>query len=179
MTKVFLCAAAVVAVWAGVARAQTPPETPESLRQVYACADISEDAARLACFDQSIGRLRAAESAGQVVAVDRTQMQSIERDAFGFSLPSIANILTRRGNDDANSESAAVERIEMEVARVSSRLDGRHSFVMTNGQVWTQVQPDSASNVRPGDSIAIRRAALGSYMLSPERGAAHRVRREE
>lgn len=179
MARVFVSAAFAAVLWASAAQAQTTPETPETLRQVYACADISEDAARLACYDQSIGRLRAAESEGQVVAVDRAQMQTIERDAFGFSLPSIANILTRRGNNDGDADRDIVERIEMEVARVASRLDGRHSFVMTNGQSWIQIQPNSASNVRPGDTITIRRAALGSYMLSPERGAAHRVRREE
>lgn len=148
--------------------------SPSALRDVYACASITDGTQRLACYDAAVGHLQQAESQGRVVTVDSDQVATLERESFGFSLPSIGALLRR--NPTATPQ---VDRVEMQVERIVSHLDGTHSFVMTNGQVWTQIEPASANNVEPGDSIAIRRATLGSFMLSPESGRAHRVRRTE
>ncbi len=164
--------ALVVAAFLGGAEAvaQTPATTP--LSQIYACADQTDDAARLQCYDQAAAQLRAAEQTGQVLAVDREQVAALERESFGFQLPSLSSMLP-----NFNGAPQQIERVETQVERVLSLADGRHTFVLANGQSWTQIEPRSVSNVRAGDSIAIRRAALGSFMLSPEHGAAHRVRR--
>ncbi len=159
------------------AAAQTPAEnTPEVLSAAYRCVEIAEDAARLDCYDRAINRLRQAETQGQIVAVDRAQAATIERDAFGFHLPSLATLIPGFGGTEGAQ--ADIANVEMEVARVVELANGRHRFVMTNGQIWTQVDPQSVRNVRPGDTITVRRAALGSFMLSPRHGAAHRIRRE-
>jgi hypothetical protein len=169
-------AALVTATWIGAAQAQEPAAPPEALTDVYACAATADDAARLACYDSAVGRLRAAEEEGRVVAVDREQVAILERDSFGFSLPSLGSLLPRR--HDA-SPPAALERIELRIARITRRADGRHHIVMENGQTWAQIEPQSVSNLEVGDTITIRRASLGSFMLSPQHGAAHRVRRVE
>lgn len=153
----------------GEAAAQRPA-TP--LSPIYACANQTDDAARLQCYDQAVTQLRAAEQTGQVLAVDREQVAALERESFGFQLPSLSSMLP-----NFNGAPQQIERVETQVERVLSLADGRHTFVLANGQSWTQIEPRSASNVRAGDTIAIRRATLGSFMLSPERGAAHRVRR--
>lgn len=154
--------------------AQTESAPPQVLAGVYACANLAGEAERLACYDEAVGRLQQAESQGRIVAVDRDQVATIERDSFGFRLPSIASIL-RRGQPEQDQ----IERVETQVVRVVTYINGRHSFVMANGQTWTQIEAQSASNVDEGDTIVIRRAALGSYMLSPQHGRAHRVRRAE
>jgi hypothetical protein len=170
-------ALALVLLTALPASAQpTAQATPEALAAAYRCAEITEDGARLACYDQAVGRLRQAESQGQIVAVDRAQAATIERDAFGFNLPSLASLIPSFGGGDGVQNE--IENVEMTVERVVERANGRHSFVMSNGQTWAQIEPQSARNVRPGDVIRVRRAALGSFMLSPTHGAAHRVRRE-
>lgn len=159
---------------ASAASAQTEPPRPEPLVGVYACAATENDAERLACYDAAVGRMRQAETEGQFVAVDRQQVEAMRRESFGFALPNVANLFSRGGGGEE-----ALDRLEFQVERVSARADGRHIFVMSDGQRWSQVEPRSASNVRAGDTVTVRRAALGSYMLSPERGgAAHRVRRE-
>ncbi len=163
---VLLCAQAVSAQTAA-------PPTPEALASVYRCAEVQEDAARLACYDEAVGRLRQAETEGQIVALDRARVATLRRESFGFSLPNFARMIPNLG-----ARADEVERVEMQVDRIFGHADGRHSFVMTNGQTWTQVVSESASNVRPGDTVTIRQAALGSFMMSPQRGAAHRVRRE-
>jgi hypothetical protein len=169
----------LMVVLCGSASAQpapATPSTPEALSAVYQCAGISADRERLSCFDAAVGHLRQAESQGQVVAVDRQQVANIEHEGFGFSLPSLGRLLPHFGG---GGSSQAIERMEMQVERISAAAEGRARFVMSNGQSWIQVEPQRTYNVRAGDTVTIRRAALGSFMLiSPRGGAAHRVRRE-
>ncbi|MBY0562601.1 MAG: hypothetical protein K2P58_00345 [Hyphomonadaceae bacterium] len=169
-----ICVFAVAAI--SLAWAQSEP--PNTVRQVLECAAISDDAARLTCYDRGSVQLRDADASGRLVCVDQQHVAALEREAFGFRLPSLSGVFSSR-EDDGGVPRETLERIEMEVARVVRHLDGRHSYVMTNGQTWTQVEPGSSGNVRPGDRIAVRRAAFNSYMLSPARGSAHRVRRQE
>ena len=160
---------------AGLAFAQTetnPQPSAPALQDVYRCADIQEDAARLQCYDTAVGRLHQQEQAGQVVALDRTQANQMQREAFGFTLPSLSNLLPRLGTED-------VERVEVQVESIAPFAPGRSVFVLSNGQRWAQVESHSIRGIRPGDTVTIRRAALGSYMLLPEHGAGYRVHRED
>jgi hypothetical protein len=169
----FLALAAAICVF-GAATSALAQTTPQAMTDVYACAQVAGDAERLACFDRAVGLLREAENQGQLVAVDRGQAREIERDSFGFHLPSISRLLP-----DLQGGSDEIDNVQMTVASVRRSQLGYHSFVMENGQVWTQVEPQSARNVRAGDTITINRAALGSFRLSSSRGGAgHRVRRE-
>ncbi len=154
-----------------------PSEGPDILNGVYACRDIAEDAARLACFDGAVGRLREAQTQGNFAAVDRGQVQEVQREGFGFNIGGLTRLLPRLGGGDAQSDD--LESVEVVVERVVERANGYHAFVMTNGAVWVQVVAERARNVRPGQTVRIRRAAVGSYMLSPGAGSAHRVRREQ
>lgn len=127
-----------------------------------ACRALPAAEARLACYDAI-----PVEPAGQA---DRAQRFEAERDTFGFDRARIA--------DRMQSQRARGVSVSMIVERVSERGDGSLMFVMTNGQRWVQDESAGLRNVRPGDEVLIRRAALGSYMLiSPRGGATHRVRR--
>jgi len=51
---------------------------------------------------------------------------------------------------------------------------------MSNGQVWVQIDDENARNAREGGAVTIRRASMGSYLMSVEAGGpAIRVRRQE
>lgn len=168
-----LCIAALAAALPVAALAQTGQPTPQVLTDVYACAQMQDDAQRLQCYDAAVGRLRQAESQGQVVAVDRAQAAEIERDSFGFHLPSLSRLLPNLEGGDRE-----IDNVQMTVAGVRVSPTGHHTFEMDNGQVWTQVEPQGARNVRPGDIVTIQRASLGSFRLVSSRGGAgHRVRR--
>jgi hypothetical protein len=162
-----------------------PDATPEALDRVYACAAIADSTERLACFDAAVGALRTADEAGNFVSVDREQVQELERDAFGFSLPSLPRLFGRGEENAANDQQEAgaglsVEEVELVVSRISMRGDGRAVFTMENGQRWVQVQSERVRNLREGDTVTIRRASLGSFMLAPsDGGGGYRVRREE
>lgn len=163
-------AVVIAAIGADTASAQAP--RPEELAQAYACRAATNEAERLACYDSAIDRMLAAEEGGDFVAVDRSRVGEVQSESFGFNLPSIADLMPRAGGD--------LQHLQLEVDRVVSLPDGRKLFVMTNGQRWIQVENESAHNVRAGDSVTVRRAALGTYLLTSERGGAgHRVRRQD
>ena len=164
----------VVAVaFASPVWAQTPPATAPVLNELYACAGITDAAGRLACYDGATARLRQAESQGQVAVVDRARAQELARESFGFQLPNLSRLLSGGGHDQP------VQNIQASVSRVMERPNGYHAFVLDNGQVWAQIEPQGVRNVRAGDSVRIQRATLGSFRLISSRGGAgHRVRRE-
>jgi len=178
---ILICAFFVAAPLA-LAQARELPSTPGQLAEVYRCAELAEDAGRLACYDAAIGRLKQAEQTGEFRAIDRAGVADVRREAFGFALPNLARILPfgRSGDEADTAIQEAAERQTFEVARVIERAHGYHAFVMTNGQVWAQVEAESARPMRPGTSVTVRRASLGSYMMVSERGGgAQRVRREQ
>lgn len=157
-----------------LASAQTPAQIPQALSDLHACAEIADEAQRLQCYDAAESRLRQAEIAGQVVAVDREQARELERDSFGFHLPSLSRLLPNLDGGDRE-----IDNVEMTVASVRADPHGYYSFTMENGQVWVQVEPRNARNVRAGDTVTIQLAAVGSFRLISERGGAgHRVRRQ-
>lgn len=160
---------------AAPATAQQPAPTPGVLDAVYACAGVAEEAARLACYDGAVGRMREAQTSGNLVAVDRAAAQEIEREAFGFSLPSLPRIFGRGGDGEGMAE---VAEMNLEIASVVHRRNLPSSFTMTNGQTWTQIDDENARNAREGGAVTIRRAAMNSFLMSVEAGGpAIRVRR--
>lgn len=159
---------------AGAASAQEQPAQPQVLDQVYACAQIQDQAQRLACYDGAVGRLREAQRTGDLVAVDRGQAETIQREGFGFSLPSLPRLFgrTERG------ELQQVEEVSAAITRVQRRGDGTVSFTLDNGQTWTQIDNESGRNVRDGGRVTIRRASFGSFLMHVDAGGpALRVRR--
>jgi hypothetical protein len=106
------------------------------------CAQTSESAARLACFDALVAQARQRQAAG-VVATPKPE-------EFG-----------RAPKADAS---------EMEVleSRIAGRFDGwrpGQRFTLANGQIW-QVSDDSSGVGDAQDPLVrIRRAALGSYRM--------------
>jgi len=65
---------------------------PDELQAIYSCKSISDPQERLACYDNSVGRFEAAEKSGAVVTVSKTAIEKVERDAFGFNIPSLPSL---------------------------------------------------------------------------------------
>lgn len=158
-----------------VAFAQETPRISATLAQVFACMEVASDADRLACYDAAIQRLHDSHARGEFVSVDQEQVAVMEREAFGFSLPSLPRLFPRERTvqDD-------VREVTTAVAALRIRLDGKAVITMANGQVWEQTDSTNSEQIRVGRAARIRRAALGSYVLSVEgASAALRVRRVE
>lgn len=74
------------------------------------------------------------------------------------------------GEEAAASAPAKIEpeTIRQKVVAVSRAPDGRLAITLDNAQTWRQVDTDH-TDIRPGDFVTIRSAALGSWLLVGER----------
>lgn len=59
-----------------------------------------------------------------------------------------------------------LKELTAKIRAVSGDPAARRSFILENGQVWRQVEPDSEFYVRPGDTVRISKALFGSYFMS-------------
>lgn len=154
--------------------AQAAPETrPALFSRLTDCRQLVDGAARLACYDAVTGELDRAEAKGDIVVVDREQARRVRSQAFGFSMPSLS--LFERGEPRE-----ALETVTGRLAVARKDGNGKWSVRLEDGAVWTQV--DSAIVMfqpRPGMEVKVRRAALGSYMLSMNGRPGFRARRVE
>lgn len=151
------------------AKRETPP-VPAEFTRVVACSSITDPAQRLACFDREVAAMNEAQRKGDLVAVDRSQIRKTRRSLFGLALPDLGVF----GDD---SDEAASE-ITTTLKRVSQTPDGKWIFDLAEGGRWLQLDSrEFIVDPKPGHSIRIRRAALGSYLANVNKQIAVRVRR--
>ncbi|MFN7179341.1 hypothetical protein [Hyphomonas sp.] len=163
---------------AGAAHAD-PSKAPTE--NVYACVSISEDSARLACFDAAVAELRTKEQSGQIQTIDVAQIKEIEKEAFGFSMPSLPALFNRSSSSaQAAPNAESIEEITAAVksARIQG-VTGRAIVVLENGQTWEQIDTTklNAMNLRKATQASVRKAALGSFMMKVDGSKAFRVKR--
>lgn len=65
---------------------------PDELNAIYACKAQLDPTLRLACFDTAVGRFEAAQTSGEVITVSKTQVEEVEKEAFGFNIPSLPSL---------------------------------------------------------------------------------------
>ncbi|MEQ1491679.1 MAG: hypothetical protein ABL932_14145 [Terricaulis sp.] len=181
--RIILAGLAFIALTGSVA-AQDQAPTPDVLSQVYSCRSITDETQRLACYDGAVGNLQSAQNSGNLVAVDRQRAQEVDREAFGFQLPSLSRIFGNSSSHSASNPAAprfeTVDNIQMQIASVTVRRNLPSTFRMTNGQVWVQIDNENARSVREGGSVTIERASMGSFLMHVDAGGpAIRVRRQQ
>lgn len=158
---------------AGPAAAKTQPlanaAPPKIFTDVLQCRTITDAAARLACFDQSVGTLAAAQQSKDLFIADKDAVQEARRGLFGFNLPKM-NIF---GDDDMEKD---VKAIESTLSAVIQGSKG-YIFVLKDGARW--MQTDSAYMDKPkiGSTIRISRGTFGSYFGAIGKNPGVRVER--
>lgn len=160
------CAAALPAA----AKDKAPPR-PVQIEELYACRDIADPAARLACFDREVGELSAADTAREITFTDRATAREARRGLFGFSFPKLGGIF---GGDEDE-----VKEIETVLRSASVDRSGKYTLVMEDGAVWVQI--DTTRLVRdpkPGQKVKIKAASMGSYFASIDGGRTIRMKRD-
>lgn len=167
-------ALAGLGIAASSAGAQPKPESRAAIVQrLMDCRKVSDDAGRLACFDQATAALDQAEAKGDVVIVDREQARQVRRQAFGFSLPSLSLFEKGETQEDLENVTGAVDS-----ARQNSA--GKWVIKLQDGAVWTQVDSNDLHRTpKAGMPVKVRQASMGSFLMSIDGGGAFRVRRVE
>jgi len=162
------------ALLAGQAAAQTKPEARSAvLQRLLDCRKVEGDAPRLACYDAAAGVMDQAEAKGDIVVVDREQARAVRRQGFGFNLPSLS--LFERGEKPDE-----IDRLSLKVTGVGRDGNGRWVITVEGGQVWRQVDTgDFTVTPREGMTANIRKASLGSYIMSIGGKAGVRMHRDQ
>jgi len=169
-------AGALAAVGMMVGGASPPQIRPEgraqALERLVECRKITDATQRLSCYDAAAAALDQAEAKGDIVVVDREQARKVRRQAFGFHVPSIT--LFERGEtpEEINTVTGTIDKVGRNGA-------AKWVFTLKDGGVWVQIDSNSLMlDPRPGQTVKIRRATLGSYLLTIN-GQAIRVHRAE
>lgn len=135
-----------------------PAVAQEGLQgRLVVCANIAEAAARHACFDALVPELKTSSEAS-------------------FGVTTKLSVLTAPSLETVKP--AEPDNVTLAVKSVTAASDGKLRFTMENGQVWKQVDTTQLRNVGKGPWTAqIRKASLGSFLLSLNDGRAVRVER--
>jgi hypothetical protein len=150
------------------------------IQQLFDCRTITDPTARLACFDRQVAAIEAAETARDIRIVDREELRETRRGLFGFSLGRLNIFGDGEDGADERSNPEAVQEIETTIRQFTRNDIGKLVFVLENGQRWVQTDTNTGGrSPRVGQTIRIRRAALGSFMASVEGRPGIRVRREQ
>lgn len=177
------------------ARAADTDKDP--LAALRKCRTISDPSRKAACYDTAMDALEADRAANKISIITGTQIEGLQRDAFGFNLPSLPRLRfghapgapgknalsdaqdAKAGKVLKKSKSGEVLRVAYTVSRVSTLPNGHKKIYLTDGQVWEQVGSDAPRfRGSPPYRVQIKKAALGSYLLAVEGSRrAVRVRR--
>ena len=174
VTRTALALSLLAALATTTAVAQPKGEARSAmLQKLVDCRKVTDEAARLACYDQATAALDQAEAKGDIVVVDREQARKVRRQAFGFSMPSITLFERGETQEDLENVSGVVA-----VARVNGA--GKWVIQLEDGAVWAQVDSHEFHKTpKAGMKVKIRQAALGSFLMSIDNGGAFRARRVE
>lgn len=83
----------------------------------------------------------------------------------------------KRARDPEQAKVQMPESITEKVTSVGHRPTGELVVTLANGQVWVQIESGSRAQVGVGQTVTIKKASLGSYLLVPPNRVATRVRR--
>ncbi|MFU8816711.1 MAG: hypothetical protein ACNA7W_15290 [Pseudomonadales bacterium] len=139
---------------------------------VHRCALVEDMQDRLECFAALERSLNVAEESA---------LAGSAGSAGSAGEPQV--LLAPTGADGSESESRSVAGSQQQPALIRSaiiklqqRPRGEYVFSLANGEVWTQVQPQSLPFAE-GATVEIRRTTFGSHLLSQDSGRSTRVRR--
>ena len=157
----------------GQARNEAPAR-PALFEALVRCRAITEDAARLTCFDAATAALQAAAERRDVVVVDRGQVRESRRRLFGLALPRLP--IFGGGDDDDEEEISSIESSIISAHQVEY---GRWMVRLEDGSTWVQTDNNLiAGRPRSGQPVRVNRGALGSYMMRVNGQPGVRVRRQ-
>ena len=140
---------------AASAQAQPPPR-PELLQELVECRGITDDALRLACYDEKVAKFDTAETSGDLLVADREVVIKAREEIFGLS---VSDNPLFTGRDGQN-----LDEITSVIKSVSSGSSGKYIITLENGSIWQQTEiRTTRRGPRKGDEIVISRGPLGSF----------------
>ena len=180
------------AILAACATGGALADDPNGLTQ---CSSIANTAERLACYDKLAGRAPAkslpsspaavAPAAAPVSAAPAASAPAAAAPAAATPVPAgasnandfgLSKVQKERADGAASSPPAQIKSITVRVTGFRKGPSGRPRVLFDNGQTW-EYEEDGDYLLAIGDSVTIRRASLGSFLLVTPSKLVHRVRR--
>lgn len=140
---------------------------------LQSCRTEQDDAERLACYDREIETRRqpptisAPAQAAMPAAASLTAEQR-----FGYE-----DVRDHERRDEGADGTRALEELVAKVAGIAKRPDGAILITLENGQVWRQSTSEPYFRLGVGDTVKIKPAALGSFLLYGNSRRSIRVKR--
>ncbi len=178
---VLVMGACLIAGAAGAAgkggKGPTKAQRAEVLQSIVDCRPLTDEQARLKCYDAAAARLDEAEAAGQVVVIDKVKAREVRREIFGLTLPSLDIFAASGGKADVKGEDD--DKLVSAVKSAAHLGDGRWQFELETGAVWRTLEPvELPGTPRPGSKVEVRKASLGSFMMKVEGQPGFKVHRD-
>jgi hypothetical protein len=154
-----VAAAAILAPAALPAKSSKPRPRPEAFEALVRCRALTDDSARLKCFDAAAATLQQAAENRDLVMVDRKTIQETKRGLFGLDVPD----LNPFGGDDGVEEIKSIEGV---VRSAQQDGDGRWVITLEDNSTWAQTDnyPFAVAPKR-GHKVKVVKASMGSYMM--------------
>lgn len=153
---------------------------------VRACMSESDATQRLACFDRESARLTqesapvarqaapppppapaaaataAPAAAATAAATTAAAAAQSPEDRFGYR----GTIARAEVDKKEAEERQQFEQLTAKVSELGTLAHGELLLTLDNGQVWQQKSGERAMRIKVGDDVTIRRASLGSFLLT-------------
>lgn len=168
-----LLTAMTFAIRSGPAFAQVEAPDRRFVDTLLRCREQREAAARLACFDERSAALAQAKNQGDVVVVERAEVQRTRRSLFGLALPRMPFLEAPK----KDSASPPPELLETKLVRAADAPNGYVQLVLEEGGIWRTTDPWSGSLPRPGVPVVVKRGNLGSFTVRVGGGRYYRAER--
>ena len=186
-----------MAILAACAAGGALADDPNGLTQ---CSSIANTAERLACYDKLAGRAPAKSlpsspaavapaaapvSAAPAASAPAAAAPAAAAPAAATPVPAgasnandfgLSKVQKERADGAASSPPAQIKSITVRVTGFRKGPSGRPRVLFDNGQTW-EYEEDGDYLLAIGDSVTIRRASLGSFLLVTPSKLVHRVRR--
>jgi len=174
-TNLAVVTAVMAIVAGGPAQGAPQPQSqarPEIFSKLLDCRTLTDNAARLECYDRQVAAMDAAAQRDEVVVLDKEGLTKTRRSLFGFSFPKLPFL--GGDNDEMKPEFATI------VAKIETTREvgyGNWSFRLEDGAQWQSVEPIKNRTPRPGMTIEIKRGTLGSFVGKIGNWPAFRMKR--
>jgi hypothetical protein len=168
LATAFLLTLGVAAAAQGADKRQPPPKV---LSDLLDCRQITDAAARLACYDTQVAVLAGAAERSDIVVADRQQVEQARRGVFGYAVGSSPLL-------DATGGGPEAKRLDTTVTSARRSRGGGWIITMAEGGTWEQIDSKPlALSPKPGQKVAITKGSLGSYFVSVDGQSAMKMRR--
>jgi lactam utilization protein B len=128
----------------------------QDLEAVRACTRLSDNAARLACYDAAV--VEAITPSVPKLSVPKLSAEKPEpQPKFGDN---------GQLHRDIQSKADLPKSLTGQLSQVASLPHGLYRLSLDNGQIWQTTEADSALEFKAGDMVTISRMVLGGYIIS-------------